>query len=229
LLKLIRNRAGLVLAALVAALCPMLMAPTGGFPFTPTFGQVTIVGAPGFGHFEAFGPGVGGLGMVGVANAANGMCGSPAVSGDVCLRASAGRILASTNNGASSADISPADSGAVSISLALANSTCSVAGGTGTLQLHKIGKIVSATSTVGANCTITASTQMSTTNTPIPAAYRPVAPLACGAMEIQSAATPTGGFACVGTGGNLTVTVFGSATVTNLGFPTDSTFTYTLD
>jgi hypothetical protein len=42
MLKIIRGRAGLVLAGLVAALCPMLMAPTGGFPSRPTFQAVSI-------------------------------------------------------------------------------------------------------------------------------------------------------------------------------------------
>lgn len=44
MLKLIRNRTGLVLAGLIAALCPMLMAPTGGFPSRPLF-QAVGVGA----------------------------------------------------------------------------------------------------------------------------------------------------------------------------------------
>jgi len=42
MLKLIRNRAGLVLAGLIAALCPMLMAPSGGFPSYPFFQGVGI-------------------------------------------------------------------------------------------------------------------------------------------------------------------------------------------
>jgi hypothetical protein len=47
MLKLIRNRAGLVLAGLLAALAPMLMAPTGGFPSRPQFQAVGIgVAAP---------------------------------------------------------------------------------------------------------------------------------------------------------------------------------------
>lgn len=44
MLTLIRNRAGLVLAGLLAALAPMLMAPTGGLPSRPLF-QAVGVGA----------------------------------------------------------------------------------------------------------------------------------------------------------------------------------------
>lgn len=46
MLRLIRNRAALVLAGLVAVLCPMLMAPSGGFPYRPTFGAVTVNNGP---------------------------------------------------------------------------------------------------------------------------------------------------------------------------------------
>jgi hypothetical protein len=47
MLKLIRNRAGLVLAGLIAALCPMLMAPSGGFPSSPTFQNVVVQNSSG--------------------------------------------------------------------------------------------------------------------------------------------------------------------------------------
>lgn len=43
MLKLIRNRAALIVAGLVAGLAPMLMAPSGGYPSRPTFQQVTSV------------------------------------------------------------------------------------------------------------------------------------------------------------------------------------------
>jgi hypothetical protein len=42
MLQLIRKRVGLFVAGLLAALCPMLMAPSGGFPSQPTFQLATV-------------------------------------------------------------------------------------------------------------------------------------------------------------------------------------------
>ena len=54
MLKLIRNRAALVLAGLIAALCPMLMAPSGGFPSRPLFQAVGVgVAVPATGIINA--------------------------------------------------------------------------------------------------------------------------------------------------------------------------------
>ena len=54
MLKLIRNRAALVLAGLIAALCPMLMAPSGGFPSRPLFQAVGVgVAVPATGIVNA--------------------------------------------------------------------------------------------------------------------------------------------------------------------------------
>jgi len=47
MLKLIRTRVALFAAGLVAALCPMLMAPTGGYPSQPTFLAATVNGTAG--------------------------------------------------------------------------------------------------------------------------------------------------------------------------------------
>jgi hypothetical protein len=45
MLNLIRNRPGLALAAIVGLVCPLLMAPSGGFPSNPAFQTVTIKGS----------------------------------------------------------------------------------------------------------------------------------------------------------------------------------------
>jgi hypothetical protein len=92
MLKLIRNRAGLVLAGLLAALVPMLMAPTGGFPANPTFQSVNVgsttsttpsqyfatTNSTHEGSFTALSNSVGAVCITANGSAAAGQCGMPA-------------------------------------------------------------------------------------------------------------------------------------------------------
>lgn len=112
MLKLIRNRAGLVLAGLVAALCPMLMAPSGGFPSNPTFQTLMARSGSTFGPFLMFQDGAGTQqAIVGIAGGATSMCGTGAAQNDLCIRSSNHAIRISTDSGVTSSPIATVTSG----------------------------------------------------------------------------------------------------------------------
>lgn len=112
MLKLIRNRAALVLAGIIASLCPLLMAPSGGYPSNPQFQTVGITqtGGGSFGQLALNATQAATSNYIVLSNGgtnkaiilnervAGGNCGGDAVD-DLCLRALSGNVRVSNFGG----------------------------------------------------------------------------------------------------------------------------------
>jgi hypothetical protein len=227
------------LGLLLAVAGGALAVTAGGFPYLPTFGGVTI-SAPSrtANSLTINNKAVGGQPFIGFATAsvATGFVGSAgqaadlaagSAAGDLIVRTQGGRVRLSTDSGASSADISPADSATLTWSFQIANTVaCSVNGTDGTFVLHKIGKVVVVKVLTSGNCTMVSSTSLSTNNTPIPAAFRPALTSVTASPALTGTSNPLGQIT-IGATGNLTITL--PAASTTVGIPAGTQFSYTLD
>lgn len=226
--------ARLFLIGLFAAILPALMAPTGGYPSNPTFQTVTVNGTSTTGRAHVCNTAAtatnkcmgidvntsGGFEIF-VENDTHG-----GVSNALTINRSGAVATGMTFTTASgAADLTATDSGAVTWSLQTGTSNCTVNGTNATVQLHRIGKNVTGTITAAGNCTIASGTQVATTNTPVPAAFRPAASSQCGVALVNVPGVVVG-WICVTSAGNLSAN--NTSAVTTLG-PQGSSFSYTLD
>ncbi len=191
--KLIRNRAGLVLAALVAALCPMLMAPTGGLPARPQFSSVTVQNSDTTGsivrinqnnslndplvEFDSVGVNKAYIGVAGT----TGNLAAGSIAGDVVIRTQGGNVRLSTNSGASSAPIAPVTG------TYTGTFTGCTAGVTETISYTVLGGPPGGIVIVGANGNVCTSNATSFSITGAPASIRPSTGTTCNAQYISSA------------------------------------------
>lgn len=239
MLQLIRKRAGLVLAGLIAALCPMLMAPTGGVSQVQSAFEV-------IGSRACTGGDTAGLCVThtqsahnkwaialrpqgGAGNILGELITCAGNSTDTCFRVdtTAGTSFSIKGDGSVTGVPASVDSGALTWSFQTGTSTCTANGSNATVFLHKIGNVVIGYSTTGGSCTIASAQTQSTNNTPVPAGFRPSSGSSCG-PGIATGASLTAGYVCVSAVGNFSVTTLGSA-VTLLGLDNAETFTYTVD
>lgn len=226
------------LGLLLAIAGGALAVTSGGFPSNPRFQTVTIT--PTAATFSQLG-----LNVVGSTSSnyivlsnngtnkvillnervAGGNCSGDGVD-DACLRSISGRLYGSDTSGSGQIPISN-DSGTLTWSFQTANTVSCSAGGTdGTFILHKIGKVVVVKVLTSGNCSMLSAVAQSTTNTPIPAAFRP-AVTSVAASPAQTGTSNPLGQITIGATGNLSITL--SAASTTIGVPAGTQFSYTLD
>ena len=257
--SVIRKRIGLVVAGLLAALCPMLMAPSGGFPSTPTFQQITAASTagrscPGFsttnttsacfttnvsGHSNwaaVVSPQGGSLNELGLLVTGGG---AAIDQTDTIFRVDGGNVAgAFIVDGLGGISELGADAtfrnSSITITFATAQiPNCTATGTNSTLTLHRAGKIVVASvgGTAGTCTTTGGTTNLATTNTPVPVGFRPATATQCGSGSITNSVNPGGmpGFFCVSTSGNLQFFSLPATGATSMGILAGGSFYYTLD
>lgn len=237
------KRFRLFLIGLFAALLPALMAPSGGFPYLPTFGAITLAPSVSGGKFGInlnsttavgynavrFQTSGTATSYLGTEASAGQLCNGSAV-GDYCTRIVSGKFRVSTDNGLTSADISPADSGTLIWSFQIANTNCSVNGVDASFALHKIGKVVVAKFMASGNCTTASVTNFFSSNTPVPAAFRPAAAApACSPFQTSLGGVQQIAVVCISSAGNVQILPGAGGSFTTWTIVAGDGFSYTLD
>jgi hypothetical protein len=238
------RRFSYLLAGLVLTLTLAIVSTVGaqvvpsGLPSNPRFQTVTItptaatfsqlglnvVGSTGSNYIVLSNNGVNKVILLNE-RVAGGNCSGDAVD-DACLRSISGRLYGSDTSGSGQIPIGN-DSATLTWSFQTANTVSCSAGGTdGTFVLHKIGKVVVVKVLTSGSCSMVSAAAQSTTNTPIPAAFRPATNSASASPALTGSANPLGQVS-INTAGNLTITL--PAASTTIGVPLGAQFSYSLD
>jgi hypothetical protein len=213
-----------ILGVLLALAGGAAAVTTGGVPYLPYFGGINVGRAPNGvlpGTIQLARAGGPSLFLYDSTRSAN--------QHYAQLSFTSGALLAGTCpdslSGCSTADLTPADSGAVAWSFQTGTSNCSVSGTNASVSLHRIGKLVVGVITASGSCTTAATATHATTNAPVPAAFRPTLSQSC---SMALAGNNFAGYICVNSSGNFSATIL-SGTSTTFLLQVGQTFTYTLD
>lgn len=131
-------------------------------------------------------------------------------------------------NASSYIDMTP-DEATFTWSFQTSGSSCLSNGTDASVKLHRMGKVVTGIVLTGGTCSITAGGSVSTTNTPVPAGFRPTASVSCGVGDVTLSAGGEAGWICVSSSGNILAQRLGTVTTVTIGVGGANSFTYTLD